>query len=200
MLDKGHKPYITQLDIALDVPANMQQIMVMRTHTKGISRNKQSESDLTAGIHFIEPEGTKGRKKPHKACLYNKGLKGLLDEEITRFEISIKEYGFRKIHKDCHFYPYYNIDLFQKYLLGEIIKRTSYYKIIQFETIEECSETVKIFDDNGMKWNPRTRKKLNPLIDGKEVIIDEDVIEIFIKRLYETYNTTAVISEKLPQI
>jgi hypothetical protein len=188
LLNKGHKPYIAQLDIALDIPTDMQCIMVMRTNTKGIPRNKQSESDLTAGIHYVEADLPNGRKKSNRACLYNKGLKSSLNEEMTRFEISIKEDGFRQIHKDCHFYPYYNIDLFQKYLLDEIIKRTSYYKVIQFDTIEECSDAIKVFDDNDMKWNPRTRKKLNPLIEGMEVRIDEDVILTFIKRLYKTCN------------
>lgn len=188
MLNKGHKPYITQLDIALDVPTSMQRIMIIRTQTKSVQRNKQSESDLTAGIHFVEPEGTKGRKRPHKACLYNKGLKSSLDETMTRFEISVKEDGFRQIHKDYSYYPYYSMDKFQAYLLGELLKRVSYYKVIQFETIEQCSEAIKVFDDNGMKWNPRTRKKLNPLIEGMEVTIDEETIRAFIKKLYESYN------------
>jgi len=179
---------VTTIDIAYDMKVDdkksIENFLPIRIGTKTNVNNPFNYFDSTLYV-----ESDKVIKPSVKAYAYSKTVKENLDENIIRFEISIRNIK--------------NADNDFESVVRHIISSLSNYKFYYFDSKARCNNVKRKYRDNIEKENrknlPATLKKEIKLLGGHEIELklSDDVLNL-LKKIFTKKDKLITVERKTP--
>ena len=180
---------ITTIDIAYDMKVDdkksIENILPIRIGTTSNVNNPFNYFDSTLYV-----ESDKVIKPSVRAYLYDKSVKENLDNNIIRFEVSIRNVK--------------NADNDFESVVMHIINSLENYKLYYFDSKAKCNKIKRKYRDNIEKVNrknlPATLKKEIKVLGGQEIELklSDNVLNI-IKMVFTKKDELITVERKIPQ-